>query len=221
MKTVYALYTGHGLVDPLAAVFAKELPGVRLINVVDDSIIRDVGAAGGITPEVASRVLQYYQIGVRTGADAILNTCSSIGRVADDARGFVVIPVVRIDRAMAGEAVSRASRIGVIATLPTTLDPTLALIEDTARDAGRSVTAVPALARGAYDELVSGHPERHDELILEAARAVIGSGELFVLAQGSMARMAAGLAEATGLPVLSSIVSGIRSLRGPLGLPAE
>ena len=70
MKTVFALYTGHGLMEPLVKVFKEELPDVRLINVLDDSIIFDARQAGVVTPAVASRVLDYYRIAERAGADA-------------------------------------------------------------------------------------------------------------------------------------------------------
>jgi hypothetical protein len=41
MKTVVAVYTGQGLADPLKAVFKELLPDVRLVNIIDDSLIGD------------------------------------------------------------------------------------------------------------------------------------------------------------------------------------
>jgi Asp/Glu/hydantoin racemase len=146
------------------------------------------------------------------GADAILNTCSSVGDVADQAGFFVPLPIVRIDRAMAQLAVQKGTSIGVVATLPTTLDPTIRLVENEAAAAGKKVVILPVLAAGAYDALVSGKPEDHDRLIREAAESVTAQVDVFVLAQGSMARMEENLSAVTGNTVLSSIRLGIRSL---------
>ena len=40
MTTVVAIYTGHGLADPLKALINEHLPDVRLYNILDDSLIQ-------------------------------------------------------------------------------------------------------------------------------------------------------------------------------------
>jgi Asp/Glu/hydantoin racemase len=114
---------------------------------------------------------------------------------------------------MAQAAVRGYERIGVLATLPTTLDPTVRLLEEQARAAGKQIAVVRGLAEGAYHALVGGEPERHDALILEAAQDVASQVEAIVLAQGSMARMESRLAAATGLPVLSSLRLGVTAVK--------
>ena len=78
MKTVVAVYTGQGLADPLKAVFKELLPDVRLVNIIDDSLIGDVVSAGSIPPAVARRLIGYFHNGEEMGADVILNTCFSV-----------------------------------------------------------------------------------------------------------------------------------------------
>ncbi|MFC5653658.1 aspartate/glutamate racemase family protein [Paenibacillus solisilvae] len=212
-KTVAAIYTGQGLAEPLKKVFNELLPDCRLVNIVDDSLIHDVVKAGQVTPQVAGRLMSYYRNAAEIGADVILNTCSSVGAVADQAGPFLPVPIVKIDELMAQEAVARYERIGVIATLPTTLNPTVALIRLQAQAAGKSVEAVEGLAEGAYDALVGGKPEEHDRLIQETAEKLAASVDAFVLAQGSMARMEAALKERTGKPVFSSPYLGVTALK--------
>ena len=101
----------------------------------------------------------------------------------------------------------------VISTLPTTLDPTRRLLERAAKEAGKEVVLVDGLAKGAFQAGQSGDGETHDRLIREAAEAIADQVDLFVLAQGSMARMEQKLAEITGKPVLSSPVSGVIGLK--------
>jgi Asp/Glu/hydantoin racemase len=119
---------------------------------------------------------------------------------------------------MAERAVQEAQRIGVISTLPTTLDPTCRLLKNCAAEAGKEITLVEGLADGAFAAGQSGDSETHDRLIAEAAQRIADSVDLFVLAQGSMARMEQRLSELTGKPVLSSPVLGVLGLRKRLGL---
>ncbi|MDU0203740.1 aspartate/glutamate racemase family protein [Paenibacillus sp. MAH-36] len=221
MQTVVAIYTGQGLADPLKKVFHEMLPDIRLVNIIDDSLIGDVVRAGHI-PEVVSRhLVQYYRHAEELGADVILNTCSSVGDVADEAVEAIGIPIVRIDEWMAAKAVAGYTRIAVLATLPSTLEPTLRLIQRKADEAGREVQLVSGLAEGAFDALISGKPEEHDRLLLETAKRATDDADVLVLAQGSMARMEQALAEATGKPVLSSPRFGVEHVKAVLEAAKE
>jgi Asp/Glu/hydantoin racemase len=216
MRTVVAVYTGQGLADPLKAVFKELLPDCRLVNIIDDSLIADVVKAGHIPAGVEKRLTQYYVNGEEIGADVILNTCSSVGEVADKARGLLRTPIVKIDEAMAALAVEQYQSIAVLATLPSTLEPTLRLLRKSAAALGKEVALVSGLAEGAFDALVSGDPAGHDRLLLETAKRVCAEADALVLAQGSMARMEQSLQEATGKPVLSSPRLGVMQVKAVL-----
>ncbi|NHW33209.1 Asp/Glu/hydantoin racemase [Paenibacillus aceris] len=221
MQTVVAIYTGQGLADPLKKVFQELLPDIRLVNIIDDSLIGDVVRAGHIPEVVTRHLVQYYRHAEEIGADVILNTCSSVGDVADEAGGTFGTPIVRIDEWMAAKAVASYARIGVLATLPSTLEPTLRLIGRKADEAGRQVQLVNGLAEGAFDALISGKPEEHDRLLLETAMRVAKEADVLVLAQGSMVRMEKALEEATGKPVLSSPRSGVEHVKAILEAAKE
>ena len=133
MKKVVAIYTGHGLMENVKAMFAEQMPDCRLINIIDDSLIADVIAENDVSPAVTRRLLQYYQTAQDMGADVIFNTCSSVGDLVAVGQKLVDVPIVRIDEPMAREAVSKYQRIGVIATIPTTLDPTVRLLQEQAQ----------------------------------------------------------------------------------------
>lgn len=216
MKTVAAVHTGVIMVDLLKPLFAELLPGVRVINIVDDSIVAEAGRAGKITPGITKRLISYYFAGIDAGADVVFNTCSSVGEVADLGRQMLPVPLVKIDELMAIKAVERASNIGVIATLPTTLGPTARLVKTQAARLEKSVSVVEGLAEGAFQALIAGDPVKHDHTILETARRLAGDVDLFVLAQASMARMESALSDATGKPVLSSPRLGILAVKAIL-----
>ncbi|MBQ5606534.1 MAG: hypothetical protein IIU87_04905 [Prevotella sp.] len=213
MKKVVCVHTAMALVEPLTKIFREYLPEVKLNHIADDSLIQEVIANNKVTPAVKRRLLSYYMTAADSGADVVFNCCSSVGDIADLGNEIAPIPVFRIDYPMAVKAVNSAKRIGVISTLPTTLEPTCLLLLNAAKQEGKEVELVEGLADGAFAAGQSGDGETHDRLIAEAAANIADKVDLFVLAQGSMARMEQKLSELTGKPVLSSPVSGVKGLR--------
>jgi Asp/Glu/hydantoin racemase len=159
----------------------------------------------------------YGVLAQSAGADAIFNCCSSVGEAADVLSQAVEIPVVKIDGCMAENAVRRGPRIGVIATLPTTLDPTVRLIESKARLYGKAVEIRRYLVEGAFDVLMSGDGEQHDRMVMAGIERAGGENDVVALAQGSMARLIKRLDGKVSVPVLASPRLGVESLRELLG----
>jgi Asp/Glu/hydantoin racemase len=215
MKTVFALHTGPVLVDVLRKLFPELLPDVRLVNIVDDGLLNDVRAAGRLIPSVTRRIVSYGVLAEADGADAILSCCSSVGEAADVLAKTVSIPVVKIDGRMAEQAVAAGSRVGIIATVGTTLDPTERLIQSKADAAQKSVAIRRYLVDSAFDALLAGDAERHDALLKAEIEKAMAENEVVVLAQGSMARLVPSIEQR--VPVLSSPRSGVEALKEQLG----
>ena len=213
MKTVVAIHTAMPMVEPTKELFAKYLPDVRLINIVDDSLIQDVIKAGEVPARVKKRLMNYYASALDAGADVIFNTCSSVGDEALEARNSVNIPIVKIDDDMALEAVKNYQRIGVLATLQTTLSPTGRLLQHFSKAQGKSVQIIEQVGNGVFKAVNAGDKERHDQIIKDAAVKIKDKVDVYVLAQGSMARMEKQLAELTGKPVLSSPERGVLNVK--------
>jgi aspartate/glutamate racemase len=213
MIRVFAIHTATTMVEPITALFKDYLPDVKLNHIADDSLIQEVIAANKVTPMVRKRLLSYYFAAVDAGADIIFNTCSSIGEVAEQARQMITIPLLKIDDPMAKEAVKQASKIAVLATLPTTLGPTANLIKKMATEQNKKIEIIEGLADGAFQALMSGDINKHNNLILEAAKKVSEKAEIIVLAQGSMAKMQLALEQLTGKKILSSPLSGVLGVK--------
>jgi len=216
-KTIYAIHTGPVLVEVFRKLFPEMLPGVRLVNIVDDGLLNDVRTAGGLIPSVTRRIIGYGTLAESSGADAIFNCCSSVGEAADMLAKVVNIPVVKIDDRMAEKAVELGSRIAVVATVATTLDPTERLILRKASERQRSVTTRRYLVDSAFDALMAGNSEEHDRLLKAEIERAMSENEVVVLAQGSMARLVPMLAPSS-VPVLSSPRLGVEALKERLGL---
>ena len=204
-KTLALIHTSATLVPVFQQLTKARLPTVETFNIVDDSLVRQIGAKGGITEDIAARVASYIASAASGGADCILVTCSSIGPAVEAAAASVHVPVLRVDQPMADRAVQTGRRIGVIATLPTTLNPTADLVRRRAALAGKSVELTARLCEGAFEALMAGDAERHDLLVASALRELSRQVDVIVLAQASMARVVDTLSESDRrVPILAS-----------------
>lgn len=188
-QTLAIIHTTPVTVDPLKALAAELLPNYDVVNFVDDSILPQLKRNNGDIQAVTERLLSYARFAEQVGANVILNACSSVGAVVTRMQQEVTIPVVRIDEAMAEEAVRRGRRIGVAATLATTLNPTMQLVQSKADAAGVVVEIVPLVADTAYQKLLAGDKAGHDAELARALADLAASVDVVVLAQASMARV--------------------------------
>src|SRR3990170_7539892 len=127
-KTLGLIHTSATLVPVFQQLCTQSLPGINVFNIVDDSLIKDVISKGMLTSSTARRVVDHIGSAEAAGADFILVTCSSIGAAVEAAAPLTRVPVLRVDQPMADLAVQTGKRIGVIATLKTTLEPTTDLV---------------------------------------------------------------------------------------------
>ena len=187
--------------------------GVQVFNIVDDSLIKDVIAKGELTANTARRVVNYAGSAEAAGADYIMFTCSSIGAGVEAAAALTGVPVLRVDQPMADAAVQVGKRIGVVATLPTTLAPTSDLVRRRAIAAGKEIELTSRLCEGAFEALMSGDTARHDAMVADALRELSTQVDVIVLAQASMARVVDTLtAGEKRVPILASPPQAIQYL---------
>lgn len=120
-KNVFIIHTSRVSVDDLNALFQELAPKAVVRNIIDDSLLPEVLANEGVTDGVRHRICEYAKLAESAGADLIFNQCSSVGEAADLAAQKVATPLVKVDQRMAEVACETGPRIGVIATLKTTL----------------------------------------------------------------------------------------------------
>ena len=206
-KTLALIHTSMVFVNVetmMKDMFAEIMPDVRLVNIVDDSLLPDVMETGVIDDGVRKRMSAYVRAAEDSGADAVLSLCSSLGPTIDPTRATVEIPVIKIDDPMTRRAVELGSDIGVMATVPTTLGPTIDLIKENAASMGKDVRARACLVEGAFQILMGGDKEKHDRMVIDAARELGKRVDIIVFAQASMTRLAPTVESVAGLQVLTS-----------------
>lgn len=203
MQKLGIIHTVSKLAPTFAELAGELLPGVETTVIADDLLLKRTVRDGAVDDVTRNRLRSHVAALADFGVDAVLVTCSSVGGVVDEIASGADVPVLRVDRAMAERAVTLGARVGVLATLPTTLTPTTQLVEAAAREAGRAVTVVSRLCDGAFDALDRGDAARHDAIIAEELDRLAAEVDVVVLAQASMARIAA-VRPLGGTPVLSS-----------------
>jgi len=217
-KKVAVIHTFLYSVEDIKKIFREKLPEVEMINIIDDSLLQEALSNKGITPGIIRRISKYAVEAEALGVDAILNQCSSVGEAADIAQKMVKIPYVKIDQPMAEEAVRLGSKVAVIATAISTIEPSSRLVESMALKAGKEVTVSRCFCVGAYEALlIENNREKHNEIVIETIKKASEENDVIVLAQGSMYHLLP-LLKDIKVPVLTSLETGVEQLRGVLGL---
>ena len=210
--TLALLHTTAVTIPVFAEVARAELEGIRTVNLLDDSLLADVIAAGAMTAAVEARLGAYVEQAAVLGASAVMSCCSSIGAAMERIGKSAPLPVWRVDEAMAEEAVARGGRIWVLGTVLTTMDPTLELIQRTATRRESAARVEPIFVDGAFQSLKAGDVDDHDDRVRWGLEELIGLADIVVLAQASTARVAATMTDFP-LPILTSPASGLRRAR--------
>ncbi len=212
------IHTIATLVPQFTGLVEARMPGWAPTSIVDESLLRRTIAEGRLTTMTMRRCLTHVWSAVDGGAEAIVVTCSSLGPAVEAARPFCPVPLFRIDEGMAVAAVGAGRRIGVLATLHTTLEPTTELIRNTAARAGLDGRQViPRVSEGAFQKLLAGDTPGHDAMVGDSILALSREVDVIVLAQASMARALATVEGALGgCPVLTSPELGINYVRDRL-----
>jgi len=217
VPTLALVHTSATLAPLFTELAAEIVPQARVLHFVDDSLIKNTIAAGRLEKATMRRAISLIGSTFDAGADVALVTCSSIGPAVDMAAQLYDRPVLRVDRPMAERAVDTGQRIGVAATLSTTLRPTADLVRAVAVEKGRDVEIVEQLCEGAFEAVMAGDGATHDRIVGDGLAKGLRGVDAIVLAQASMARVLDTLPEnALSAPVFSSPRLGVERARDVL-----
>ena len=106
--------------------------------------------------------------------------------------------------------------------MPTSvLSPTVRLIRSKAAEVGKEVKIEEALCAASFEALISGHPQKHDELLIDEVQKAAKNGDVIVFGQGSMSRLVPQAREQVDIPVLECLKSGVKQVKDHFGLLRE
>lgn len=213
-KTLGIIHASHITIDAMKPYIAKYLPEVNIMHLCDDTIQRDNIASGaGVIPKRNySKFVEYAHNLEEAGVDMILLACSTFNYAAELGRPLIDIPIAQIDRPMMELAVRTGKRIGLLATLETTVPSSERLLDIVAREAGKEISRTTVLCPEAFEAYSKGDIETHNRILVEAIKRLSEETDCIVMAQLSMSALAPFLKE-TPVPVYNSGETGFMRVR--------
>lgn len=195
------------------------IPEVEVVNLCDDTIQRDNISAGvGVIPKRNYfKFAQYAHNLQEAGADMILLACSTFNYAAELARPMIDIPIMQIDRPMMELAVRQGRRVGLLATLATTMPSSERLMRIVAAENKKEVEIIPVLREEAFKALQSGDAQTHNAILLEEIEKLSSQVDSIVMAQLSMTAVVPHLSNPK-VPVYDSGNTGFGRIREMLGV---
>lgn len=147
---------------------------------------------------------------LRGDESRVVLSCSVYNGFAPRLAAEFGLPVERSDDAGARAIVARAARIGLAVSYPPSYDVVESHLHRLAREAGRTIDAVPLLADNAF--AFADDTARYARVLLDAVASTPEVAAIF-LAQYSMDPYAPIVSESTRIPVVSALDATLAALR--------
>ena len=204
-KTLGIIHAVNLTIRAMQPFIEQYLPEVSVMHLCDDTIQRDNISAGvGVIPKRNYfKFAQYAHNLEEAGADMILLACSTFNYAAELARPMIDIPIMQIDRPMMELAVRQGSRVGMLATLATTVPSSERLLRIVAAEQKKPVEITTVLREEAFRAIQKGDAATHNAMLLEEIDKLSGKVDVIVMAQLSMSALAPQLNN-TRVPVYNS-----------------
>jgi Asp/Glu/hydantoin racemase len=221
-KSIGIIHAIHLTIRAMQPFVERYIPDVNVMHLCDDTIQRDNIAAGvGIIPKHNYfRFAQYAHNLQESGVELILLACSTFNFAAELARPMIDIPIMQIDRPMMELAVMQGKRVGLLATLATTVPSSERLLRIVSAEKNRPVEITTVLRPEAFEAVSKGDTETHNRILLEEIDKLSGKVDSIVMAQLSMSALAPHLGK-TAVPVYNSGTTGFGYIREKLYGPVR
>ena len=211
----YRVGAVHALLNAIPttqAAFDRGWPEADVAHLLDGSLYLDRSEGNVDDAELSSRIDRLIRYSESTGTEGIIVTGSFFGEFAKQARESVSIPVATSFDGIIERALALGQPLHVVATAPDSATFLSAELLAEAERRGQEVSVSSGAIAGAMDSLISGDPEQHDRLVLEAVGAV-DEETAILFAQFSMERILPGSAAIRVSPVIGPASEGVARLR--------
>lgn len=201
MKSLTLIYTVPMIIDPINKMVQKEIPSINIYNLYDDKILSLFDQSLDIVKDRFQKLVDLSK-----DSDLIVVTCSSLSRIAKEIDPSIIL----VDEYMF-KATQSFNKILLVATAPTTLDPSMKGIREHNKNA--QINTLHVL--NAIESLKIGDKNKHDNLVLDAIKQEISKNEYdcIVMAQASLAHLQDQIEEISKLKVLTNIIQMIQQIK--------
>jgi aspartate/glutamate racemase len=203
-RTVGLIHAVIPAIQPVREAFAAELPSVRVLNLLDEALLKEAERLGGITPGLVRRMTTLVALHEAAGAELVLFTCNAYSSFVGQVQAQSGLPVLPIDDPMLERALAAGARLGVLATVAAGLEQQRQSIARVAAAAGKQVEVEAVLRPEAFTALNQGDAARHDAILLGELPGLAEKVDVIILAQASMAGLIRSVPADLPVPVFSS-----------------
>jgi hypothetical protein len=193
---------------PIEHAFQRLWPQAQCMNVLDDSLSRDLARTGSLTPAMVQRFVDLAHYVHGTGCAGVLFTCSAFGPAIEAAAQATGLPTLKpneamFEQALQAPAASGRLSVGLVATFEASL-PSMSLeLHAMAQARGQAVDVHTVFVPEAMADLATGQAELHHQKIAKALDQ-LPRCDVVMLAQFSMAAAQPLAQRQSRVPVLSS-----------------
>lgn len=201
MNQTIALISGTpAAIGPATEALMAKLPEATVWNILDDRLLKEANSRGTVDEQLTARMQRLIGHATAEGADAVLLTCSMYGQVAQSTQA--PIPVLAADESVFAKTLgSGYGAVLIVATLESSRADTVARLTKQAagqEDAPKLLSLVP---NGSFE--ATGNADALLESVVRGVESVTDPYDAVMLAQYSLAPIAADLHDRIGVPVLA------------------
>jgi Asp/Glu/hydantoin racemase len=189
---------------------------VKIVNTLDEYLASDPEERGEFTVNNMQRLFSIVKCAEMTEPDVIVVTCSTLSPAVEKIRPFIKTPIIAIDEAMIRKAAETGSKITIMATAESTVEPTKTKLLSEVKKINKAINLSVIVCPEAYVAIKAGDQEYHDDIVKRRALA-IKQQDVVILAQASMAHLEDSVQKICGCTVLSSPRMCIAQLKETLG----
>ena len=203
-KKIAILHTVRSVLLSFEPRLREAMPEEEMLinNTLDEFLLTDANK-NGFTQENLNRLYLILKALEAEKPDVIVVSCSTLTPRVELIKPFIGVPIIAIDDAMSAKAAALGSKVLVMATAPSTVEPTVSKILADGAKIGVELAITRLICSDAYAALQAGEGERHDNILREAAKNITGQ-DVIVLAQASMAHLQQEIQDISGIETVSS-----------------
>lgn len=207
---VYYIHTTHTIIDYINIVSARYIAGIQTVHLLDESMLGDIKK--GDVSSAQSKLQHLVQGALHSGAQQIMVTCTSTGRLVDSLPPEYVPYMRRIELPAVAALEAARKRTNIVYTNPTVWPEMQQILQERGVDES---LYVPLFVAGAFEKILAGDKAGHDLLIQEHLERNSTHADAHLLAQVSICSALERLGELNlDAKVISLAELGIMSLTG-------